>query len=193
MRGIIFRTYLDFIKDKFGYATLDQLLQEGSYPNKGGFSTAGNYSSDYLLSLIESSTKLCKKPKEKVVESFGRYAFTYLLERFKHSYKGSNTPLHVKNPYDFLEKLNVIHFDELKKLYPDAKFPKFSIERISDEHITIEYASPRNLPLFVYGLISGCLEYFHEDAKLTMSKTDRSRTINGVKCPVFKFEVEQDG
>lgn len=193
MRGIIFRTYLEFVKEKFGYAALDQLLNENDYPNKGGFSTAGNYSSKYLMSLIESSTKFFDNSQEQVIAAFGKYAFKYLVDMFKHSYKDANTPLHVDNSYDFLEKLNVIHFDELRKLYPDAKFPKFAIERIADQHITIEYASPRNLPIFVYGLIRGCLEYFKDDSKLTMCATDRYRTINDTKCLVYKFEVKKDG
>ncbi|WP_304545389.1 heme NO-binding domain-containing protein [Sulfurimonas microaerophilic] len=192
MRGIIFRTYIDFIKDKFGYTTLDELLNEKEYPNKGGFSSAANYSSEYLFSLIDGSTRLFDNSREKVIEAFGEYAFKYLLNMFKHSYKGANTPLHVNNPYDFLEKLNVIHFDELKKLYPDAKFPKFIIERKGDEHIVIEYASPRNIPGFVCGLMRGCLKYFNDSSRLTMNETKRYRVINNIECQVYVFEVKNN-
>ncbi|QOP41912.1 heme NO-binding domain-containing protein [Sulfurimonas marina] len=192
MRGIIFRTYIDFIKDKFGYITLDEILNEKEYPNHGGFSAAANYSSKCLFSLIDSSTRLFDNSREQVIEAFGEYAFAYLLNRFKHSYKGANTPLHLNNPYDFLEKLNIIHFNELKKLYPDAKFPKFFIERKSDEEIIIEYASPRNLPGFVYGLMRGCLKYFNDSSRLTMKQTDRYRVINNTECPVYIFEVKNN-
>jgi hypothetical protein len=127
------------------------------------------------------------------LEAFGKYAFKFLLDRFKSSYKGNNTPLHTSNAYDFLEKLNVIHFDELKKLYPDAQFPKFDIQRVDTEHIIIEYASNRNLPFLVYELIKGCLEYFNDNSKLTMIKTHKEKKIKDQLCKVYRFEVKSDG
>ena len=193
MRGIIFRTYLNFIKEKFGYEKLDEILQEDTYPNDGGFSSAGNYSSRYLTSLVSNSMHLYDNSKDKVLEAFGRFSFQHLLDRFKKSYDGSITPLHTNNAYDFLESLNIIHFDELKKLYPEAHFPKFDIQRIDVEHIVIEYSSPRNFPYLVNGLIKGCLEYFNDDSTLKMKTTNRFKNINNVKCRVYQFEVMKNG
>ena len=184
---------MNFIKDNFGYETLDEILTKDDYPNKGGFSAAGNYKSSYLTSLVANTTYLFDNSKEKVLESFGKYAFKFLLNRFKKSYKATNTPLHTDNAYDFLEQLNVIHFDELKKLYPDAKFPKFDIERIGSTHIIIEYSSNRNLPYLVHGLIQGCLQYYEDSSNLTMQKTDRHKMIKNIKSPVFRFEVKNNG
>lgn len=193
MRGIIFRTYLNFIKDTFGYEQLDEILIQDNYPNKGGFSSAGNYKSKYLISLVTNTTHLYSNSKDKVLEAFGIYAFKFLLDRFKRSYKDNNTPLHTNNTYDFLEKLNIIHFDELRKIYPDAMFPKFDINRVAKNHIIIEYASPRNLPYLVFGLIKGSLNYFDEDSTLTMEKTERYKTIIDQKCTVYRFEVKSNG
>ena len=193
MRGIIFRTYLNFMKDNFGYGTLDGILLRDDYPNKGGFSSAGNYPSLYLLSLVENSKYLFGNSTDKVLQAFGKYSFGFLLDRFKKSYAGTATPLHTKNAYDFLEKLNIIHFDELKKIYHDAVFPKFDIERAGNEHIIIEYSSHRNLPYFVYGLIDGCLKYFNENATLTIEKTNRHKIVKNVKARIYRFEVKGNG
>jgi hypothetical protein len=193
MRGIIFRTYLNFIKDKYGYKTLDDILLKDEYPNKGGFSSAGNYSSSYLMSLVSNTTYLFGNSTDRVLEAFGIYSFKFLLDRFKKSYHGTNSPLHTNNAYNFLEELNIIHFDELRKIYPDARFPKFDIERLSNEHIVIEYSSNRNLPYFVYGLIKGCLKYFNDPSTLTMEKTKKTKTLKGVKVPVYRFEVKNNG
>ena len=192
MRGIIFRTYLSFVKKNFGYEVLDEILLKDDYPNKGGFSSAGNYKTKYLNSLVENTTYLYDNSKNKVLEAFGRYAYGYLLDRFKQTYKTQNTPLHATNPYDFLEKLNLIHFDELKKLYPDAKFPKFDIRRVSDEHIIIEYSSYRNLPYLVNGLIKGCLDYFDSNSMVSMEETDRYKNIKEQRCRVYRFEVKSN-
>jgi len=193
LRGLIFRAYLNFIKDNFGYEELDEILQKDDYPNKGGFSSAGNYKSKYLISLVTHTTHLYGNSKEKVIEAFGKYAFNFLLDRFKKSYKGSTSPLHTNNAYNFLEKLNVIHFDELRKLYPDADFPKFDINRVDSEHIIIEYSSHRNLPYLVYGLIKGCLKYYNDNSTVTMKKTTEYKIIKNIKCPIYKFEVSSIG
>lgn len=189
MRGIIFRTYLNFIQDNFGYATIDEILLKNTYPNKGGFSAAGNYKSSYLVSLVSNSKYLFGNSADNVLKAFGKYAFKFLLNRFKATYEGSKTPLHVENAFDFLDNLNIIHFDELHKLYPDAKFPKFDIQRDGVNKIVIDYSSHRNLPYLVYGLIEGCLEYFSENASLTMTKTPYTKTIKGEEWPVYRFEV----
>ena len=114
------------------------------------------------------------------------------MDRFKKTYKGRhNTPLHADNPYDFLENLNIIHFDELKKIYPDAHFPKFDINRVDDEHIIIEYSSYRDIPYLVYGLIDGCLDYYCYKADIQMTKTDKEKTFRDINCPVYVFEVKK--
>ena len=193
MRGVIFRTYLNFISDRFNHEVLDDILQKDDYPNKGGFSSAGNYKVKYLHSLISNTAYLFSNSKELVLSTFGEYAFKFLLDRFKKLYKNTNTPLHTDNAYDFLEQLNVIHFDELKKIYPDAKFPKFDIQRKDTRHIVIEYSSHRNLPHLVYGLIQGCLKYFDENSSLSMEKTQRLKIIKGQEVSVYKFEVKYNG
>jgi hypothetical protein len=193
MRGVIFRTYMNFIQDNFGYEKLDEILQKDNYPNKGGFSTAGNYSTAYLSSLISSTEQLFEGSKDKTIEAFGFYAFKHLLDRFTRTYQGKSSPLHTNSAYDFLQNLNIIHFIELQKLYPDAIFPKFDIERLENEHIVIKYCSYRNMPYLVNGLIKGCLAYYNDSSTLTMQSTDRYKVVNNKKQPVYEFEVRKNG
>lgn len=193
MRGIIFRTFTSFIETKFGYEKVDNLLLSDTYPNKGGFSTAGNYDVKYLHSLIKNSAYLFKNSQEQVQEAFGKFAFGFLLDRFKASYQDNASHLHSTNAYDFLENLNIIHFEELNKLYPDAKFPRFELNRLEKEHIIIEYCSAVNIPHFVFGLLQGCLKYYQDDSEVIMSKECGYKIVDENKSPVHRFEVKKNG
>jgi len=193
MRGIIFRAFTNFIESKFGYEKVDALLLADTYPNKGGFSTAGNYDVKYLNSLIKNSSHLFANSQDKVLETFGTYAFGYLVDKFKASYQGLDIKVHESNAYDFLENLNIMHFEELNKIYPDAKFPRFELNRLGKQHIIIEYCSPVNIPHFVLGLIHGCLKYYNDDSEVFMQKEYSYKTVNEKKSPVHRFEVRKNG
>lgn len=193
MRGVIFKAYTEFVREKLDSKSLDQLLRSEKYPNKGGFSALGNYDTSHITSLINNSTKLFNTSKNEIVRGFGRFTYGYLHKRFKNMYMDKSEILNLDNPYDFLEKLNTLHFTELKKLYPNANFPEFEINRIEDQHIILEYSSFRDLPYLTYGLIEGCLEFFKSKGSVTMVKTDKLRTIDGKDYPVYRFEVKTDG
>ena len=189
MRGVIFRSYLSFLDVNFGYEKVDEILLSDEYPNSGGFSSAGKYDTKYLFTLIEKSAFLFNNSKEKLITEFGKYAFLYLLGRVKVMYKDKESPFHVDNAYDFLENLNQIHFEEVSKLYPNAEFPKFDIERIAEKHIVFDYCSQLDLPNLVYGLTQGCLDYFYDNSSMTMTLIEeKDESID--RPNRYRFEVK---
>lgn len=189
MRGIIFRLYLDFMKDRFGYETLDKILLQREYPNKGGFSSAGNYKSEYLMKLFGDTAYLFGGSVEKTLEACGRYSFPFLINTLRNSYDSAKVPSYLNDPYDFLENLNAIHFGELHKLHPDAIFPEFIIERKSPTHIVIDYSTRRNIPHLAFGLMKGCFAYFNVEANVTMEDTGSCKLIGDQAMPIYRFEV----
>lgn len=193
MRGVMFRAYMSFIKNSFDSKTLDKLLLSDDYPNKGGFSALGNYKSTYLNSLIINSSYLFDNSKNKTMKLFGKYTYHYLVNRVTKLYGEDSYIIKYDNPYDFLENLNNFHLNEVQKIYPDTKFPEFVINRIDSKHIILEYSSFRNLPYLTYGLIEGCLEYYQDKSNVKMMETDKYRTIKDKKCPIYIFEVFDNG
>ena len=190
MRGIIFQAFSDFIENTFDYETLDSLYMDSSYPNKGGFSVAGSYEPAYLVSMAEYCVGFFDNSLEKVYYSFGKFAFPYLINKYKKNYDGMYTPIVASNAFSFLRSLNILHHDELKKIYPDAKFPKFDIDVVSNKHLIIDYSSPLDLPYLVHGLIDGCLETYRCDAKVTMTTLKETKNIDSKVCKIYRFEVK---
>lgn len=192
MRGVMFRAYMSFIKNHFDTTTLDKLLLSDDYPNKGGFSTLGDYKTSYLNSLITNSSYLFNDSKNKTTKLFGKYAFKYLINRVLNSYGKQNNITKYTNPYDFLENLNTLHLDEIQKLYPNSKFPEFVIDRKSDKHIVLEYSSARDIPYLTYGLLEGCLEYYKDKSQIEMKTTTKTKLVGDKEYPIYIFEVFLD-
>lgn len=190
MKGVMFNSFTEFIKQKFGTNELDILLQKDNYPNKGGFSALGNYSFSYMHSLVNNSIFLFDCSKNEIVRQFGKFTYKYLYNRLIKTHEDNKNYTKYNNPYDFLENINIIHFDELRKIYPNAKFPEFEITRLGSNHIVLKYSSFRDMPYLTYGLIEGCLDFYGYNSSITMDKTDKTKVILEQECPIYKFEVQ---
>ena len=190
MKGVMFNSFTEFIKHKFGAKELDILLQKDDYPNKGGFSALGNYNSSYMYSLIKHSKSLFDCSKDEILRQFGKYAYKYLYKRLIKMHENSDDFITYSTPYDFLENLNTLHFEQLKKFYPNAKFPEFEVDRLSSNHIILRYSSFRDIPYLTYGLLEGCVAFYGYNSSITMDKTDETKNIVGKEYPVYRFEVQ---
>lgn len=192
MRGIIFRTYLSLLTNRFGYEVTDSILLKRDYPNKGGFSSAGNYDVLYLEWLISDGAYLFDNSKDKVWIDFGEYALVHLIKAAKRAHASEGLIANAVNLYDFLENINIIHHEELNKLYPDAKFPSFDIQRVNPRRITIGYSSDHHYPYFVYGLLRGCIEHFNDSSTVTMKRMDALISSPDKHASAYQFEVFGD-
>lgn len=167
MRGIIFTTFTDFMEYEFGYDILDKILLERDYPNMGGFSSGANYGIEYLYHIVNDSSKYFNGGSEELLYLFGKYAFRSLVLRFRKIYQNKNPFLLVDSAFDFIINLNDLHFEELYKLYPNAKFPRFDIVK-ENNSIELVYSSPLQLHYLVKGLLQGCLDFFEDSSTVSM-------------------------
>ena len=169
MRGVIFTGFTDFVEYKFGYTLLDELLLKRAYPNEGGFSPAEAYCPSMLVNLVKDLSQITNLETSTIWYESGKYMFEGLHQHFSGIYNNPANPIFSTNVFDFVEKLNVIHFDELKKLYPNADFPRFDIKRYGDIKIVLQYNSRLRLSCFVHGLLEGCIQHF--DEKIVIDKS----------------------
>lgn len=166
----MFITFGDFVEREYGYATLDSILLKHTYPNQGGFSIAQDYCPSLLKQVVEDLSEARNTSIEDTWYDFGLFAFSNLYQRFARIYQNTHNPIFSTTLFDFLEQLNVIHLDELRKLYPHADFPRFEIYRTpNDERLTLIYSSKLQLNDFARGLLQGCINHFGESVILTHS------------------------
>ena len=91
-----------------------------------------------------------------LTKSFGMYHFAEFIAAYPQLFKGLNSS------FALLEKVDGFIHEEVKKLYPGARPPKFDFKAIDDNTVELIYQSPRCLGDVAEGLIQGCAAYYGE-------------------------------
>ncbi|ADB42230.1 heme NO-binding domain-containing protein [Spirosoma linguale] len=164
MKGIVFTEFLEMIEDKFGYALVDQLLEESDLPSGGIYTAIGTYNHAEISTLVKLLSQKTNMAESDLLRSYGQYMFS----AFTRSYRPFVD--RAASAFDLLSSVQHYIHVEVRKLYPDAELPNFTIDQPSANHLCMQYTSERKLSDFAHGLIEGCLAHFGERA--TIVKTN---------------------
>lgn len=166
MKGIIFTEFIELVETEFGSQVLEEMFDLAQ--DKGVYTSVGSYDHKLLVSLIVALSKLTNVSAEDLQATFGKAIFAHL-----HASIPSTTALKSCNStFQFLRQVeNYIHI-EVKKLYPDAKPPKFDFIKEDKLAMTFDYYSARCMSHVCLGLIKGCAEHFDESIGVTMNSQD---------------------
>lgn len=180
MKGIVFTTFNKMVELELGLSSWDKLIQE-TKPLSGGVYTAGdNYDEKELFVFVDKISDWTKIKKEDLLFSFGEFLLLQLTNRYQKFFEG-------KNFISFLLSVDSIIHYEVKKIFPDASFPKIDYEIKSENHIVLIYQSKRKLCYLAEGLISGAAIYFKESYELVHSDC----MLKGDKC--CRLEIKCGG
>ncbi|QHV96513.1 heme NO-binding domain-containing protein [Spirosoma endbachense] len=161
MKGIVFTEFLEMIEEKFDYKLVDQLLTESDLPSGGTYTTIGTYDHLEMVTLVSKLSEHTHIPVPDLLRSYGRYMFITFTKSYRPFVDRSDSAFSLLNSIQ-----HYIHV-EVKKIYPDAELPHFTVEQPTENHLRMYYESERKLSDFAYGLIDGCLAYFGEKATIT--------------------------
>lgn len=156
MKGVIFTSFIDLVEERFGLALIDEVIVEANLPNNGAYTTIGTYDYRELISMIDVLSMKTGVEVNELTRDFGEYLFTVLAEIHPLWLTG------IFSSFELLERLDDFIHVEVKKLYPDAKPPKFTCQRISKNQLGMIYSSPRCLGGIAEGLIYGCAGFYGE-------------------------------
>lgn len=165
----MFNYLLKYIEDHYGYDTVDEIITQSGTSSDGAYANAKLYDDDELMKLIQTTSNILDIPVPEILVSCGKDTFKDIFEKLVTLYD-SNTHKYNKfeNVFDFISKLEIIHYKEVAKLYPDSEFPHFDVISHDDNKIEIRYRSKRNLPSLARGFLEGCIVYFDEQLSLDM-------------------------
>ncbi|MCX6214548.1 heme NO-binding domain-containing protein [Spirosoma sp.] len=164
MKGIVFTEFLEMIEDKFGYALVDQLLEESDLPSGGIYTAIGTYNHAEIITLVKLLSQKTNVDESDLLRSYGQYMFSAFTRSYRPFVDRS------ASAFDLLSSVQHYIHVEVRKLYPDAELPHFAIDQPSVNHLRMHYTSERKLSDFAHGLIEGCLANFGERA--TIVKTN---------------------
>ena len=170
MKGIVFTEFLEMVEKKFGYSTVDSIIQKSELPNDGAYTSVGTYNFSEMGALIHNLHKETNIPIQDLLEVFGAYFFNYLASNYSHFLERAD------GLFEFYNSIhNHIHV-EVIKLYPDAELPAFETLSMTDNQMVLKYTSARKLGDFAKGLLTKSAEHFDENVTVESKGINESGT-----------------
>lgn len=161
MKGIVFTELLEMIEERYGYELVDALLIESNLPSGGTYTAIGTYDHAEMITLVDNLSQKIQLPVPDLLRAYGHYMFG----TFTRSYRPFVD--RVDSAFALLQSVHHHVHVEVRKLYPDAELPHFTVAQPAEKHLTMRYESERKLSDFAHGLIEGCLSHFGETATIT--------------------------
>lgn len=155
MKGIIFNLLEKFITQNWGEEQYDEILGECSLQTKEPFVGPGTYPDEDLVAIVTKAVEKLAVPLPDALRAFGKFCFPELAKR----YPVFVTPY--RHPKPFLQTVDSIIHVEVKKLYEDAKLPRFYYDDPAPDRLVIVYESERRMCQVMEGLIEGVAEFYH--------------------------------
>lgn len=164
MKGIIFILMEQFVAGKIGEEKYDELLRGCRLKTAEPFVGPGTYPDEDFMAIFGRAVEALGASPEEVLRGFGRFSFPKLAERFP----GFVTPH--RHPKDFLKTIDSVVHTEVRKLYEDARLPRFSYQDPGPNRLVMKYQSDRKLCHFMEGLIEGVAEHFKEPIRYEQTR-----------------------
>ena len=166
MKGVIFTEFLGMVEQAFSADMVDDLIEATDPASQGAYTAVGTYGHEEIVAMVVELSRRSGASVPDLLKTFG----SHLFGRFEVIYPTLMPP--AKTAFDFLESIEAVIHVEVLKLYPDAQLPKLRAVRHDENHMTLEYRSPRGFQDLAVGLIMGCGAHFGESLEVTTTAAD---------------------
>jgi len=177
MKGIVFTEFLDMVESKFGYETVDSIIENSNLESDGIYTSVGTYHHSEIVQLLMNLSDKTKTDSMVLLKTFGEYLFDSFLGAYPHFFSQQD------NAFDFLESIDSHIHVEVLKLYPDATLPKFITEKEEDGTLRMIYKSERKMSALAEGLIERSIAHYKYPHSITKEviKDDGSEVLFTIK------------
>ncbi|NMH60025.1 heme NO-binding domain-containing protein [Alteromonas ponticola] len=170
MLGIVFTSLIEMLEDNVSPDFADEVLEQANLANDGAFTAVGYYPFSEMQKLLLVLEQKTGTPVEQLLYDFGYYLFGKLAAKHGQVLSGKKNILDVLNCLD-----NDIHV-QVRKLYPDADLPKFSVLSRTATEMKLRYYSTRELYTLAEGLMDGAANHFGNKIQRQVVKLDEAHT-----------------
>lgn len=180
MKGIVFTEFLDLVETKFGFEMVDTILNEAELPSNGVYTAVGTYSFAEMVSLLTNLSKETGLAIDQLLLVYGEHFFSVVEKSYPVFLKQYTTPI------DMLSSIEDHIHVEVRKIYPDAELPTFTVVQKTEDSLVMIYKSSRAMHAFGRGLMNKTFEHFNTKATILVEKLKE----NGTEV---KFSITTDG
>lgn len=156
MLGMVFTEFMDMVERRFSPELLDRVIDRAAPPNGGAYTAVGYYPHEELVALVVALSEESGITPGTLVEAFGTHLFEQFVGRYAEVIGAR------KGTIDLLVHLDGDIHVSVRKLYPEARLPRFHLVDRSPDAIRLAYVSPRGMEALAIGLIRGSIAHFGE-------------------------------
>lgn len=180
MKGLVFTTFYAHCAERFGDDLLDDIIEEANLPNNGAYTAVGTYPFEEMVALITALVRRTGQPLPRVLEDFGRFCFGKWVHYSPAAFQS-------RSLFDILAGVDDFHAVEVRKLYPDAELPSFTVEDRDERRLVLRYISCKPLADLAAGVIQGAAEHLGETISVS------HRPVTDGDGNYVRFEIERTG
>lgn len=156
MKGEIFNLLEKFISKGWGEASYEDIydIASSKLVTKEPFVGPGTYPDCDFTTLLETTVRKLSVSLPTAARAFGKFCYPHLaarvpdiIETFAH-------------PKDLLMRIDDLIHVEVKKVFRDARPPRFSYRDVATDKLIMIYESPRRFYDFFEGLIEGVADEY---------------------------------
>ncbi|MCA9103925.1 MAG: heme NO-binding domain-containing protein [Planctomycetales bacterium] len=160
MKGVVFTEFLELVEEKFGYATVDHIIERSELSNDGAYTSVGTYDYHDLIRMVVELSQITGSRVPDLVKFFGHHMFHVFTKAYPELLRTTHCT------FEFLPHVEKAIHVEMRKLYSDAELPSFRFEYPADNEIVMYYQSTRPFADLAEGLIEACAEHFGEPVRI---------------------------
>jgi len=180
MKGFIFTEFLEMVEDQFGLEITDSIIENSELPSEGIYTSVGTYDFNEMVSLLTNLSSEVEMSPNDLLYAFGLYLFDSLGKAHPEIIKSYASPIGLLNSIE-----DHIHV-HVKKLYPEAQLPSFTIIEKTDTSLSMIYSSSRGLYSLAHGLMEKAFTHFNRSAEISYELLKEDGTQ-------VKFDIVQHG
>lgn len=177
MKGLIFQTYIDFLKTSFGEEQKDFILRDAKSGDRDSYDAMGTYPFSSLYEVVAQTHAHTQQPVPQILEDYGFFLFNILAEAYT-KFLGDGIDL-----FGFLESLEDHVHVHVGQQFPDASLPSFTYERLDTHNLKMIYESERAMSDFGIGMIKSAAIYFKKE--VSISKKDLTPDNSGKEVEIW--------
>ncbi|MCH9659711.1 MAG: heme NO-binding domain-containing protein [Bacteroidetes bacterium] len=170
MKGIVFTELLELVEEKFGIEMVDTIINESDLDSGGIYTSVGTYNFSEMLSLLTHLSKETGLSIDTLLEVYAEHFFGVIEKSYPGFLAQYDDPIEMLSCIE-----NHIHV-EVRKIYPDAELPTFTIEKKTEKTLVMLYRSSRAMYSFGLGLMNKTFEHFNSTATILLEKLKEDGT-----------------
>lgn len=177
MKGMVFTEFIDMVEARYSPELMDEVIEAAAPPNGGAYTAVGQYDHHELVKMVVELSARTGKTVPELVRTFGEYLFGRFHQGYGHLFAGMDDAFHMLSSIE-----SIIH-PEVRKLYPDARPPRFDIGGDGINTLEMTYRSDRHFGDLAEGLITACIAHFNENIGI------RREDISDAPGSVIRFTL----